>query len=323
MLCYALLRQSVRWSFRGKYVSTISKRRIFLDSSSSIASSRSSSPERRSEKREALRDFKDRLRPLGPGRVDLCLDDSSGLATLVLDNHDMRNALSGKMMVHLADAVDDLEKWESGVALILHGEGGNFCAGADLSLAREHLVTGADGRLMCALMTDTLTRLKSLPLISVAAVDGAAIGGGAELCTSCDFRVAGPESSIRFVQVKMGVSTGWGGGARLTGIVGRRAALRLLAWSPPITAGEGLALGLLDVVAAERGGALVEARDLLGGVLKNDAREAVRAVKQVVAAADRPVSGELQRAEEDHFSALWGGGHNRTALESSAKAPRC
>lgn len=91
MFCYALLRQSVRWSFRGKYVSTISKRRIFLDSSSSIASSRSSSPERRSEKREALRDFKDRLRPLGPGRVDLCLDDSSGLATLVLDNHDMRN----------------------------------------------------------------------------------------------------------------------------------------------------------------------------------------------------------------------------------------
>lgn len=43
----------------------------------------------------------------------------------------------------------------------------------------------------------------SLPLISVAAVDGAAIGGGAELCTSCDFRVAGPNSSIRFVQVKV------------------------------------------------------------------------------------------------------------------------
>lgn len=64
------------------------------------------------------------------------------------------------MMVQLADAVGDLEKWERGVALVLHGAGGNFCAGADLSLAREHLVTGTDGRLMCALMTDTLTRLK-------------------------------------------------------------------------------------------------------------------------------------------------------------------
>ena len=70
----------------------------------------------------------------------------------------------------------------------------------------------------------------------------------------------------------MGVSTGWGGGARLVGIVGRRAALRLLAWSKPVTADEGLALGLVDAVAAEEGGALTEARGFLGGVLKHDAR---------------------------------------------------
>lgn len=71
---------------------------------------------------------------------------------------------------------------------------------------------------------------------------------------------------------QMGVSTGWGGGARLVGIVGRRAALRLLAWSTPVTADEGLALGLVDAVAAEEGGALAEAWDFLGGVLKHDAR---------------------------------------------------
>lgn len=71
---------------------------------------------------------------------------------------------------------------------------------------------------------------------------------------------------------QMGVSTGWGGGARLVGIVGRRAALRLLAWSAPVTAGEGLALGLVDAMAAEEGGALAEAREFLGGVLKHDAR---------------------------------------------------
>lgn len=69
----------------------------------------------------------------------------------------------------------------------------------------------------------------------------------------------------------MGVSTGWGGGARLVGIVGRRAALRLLAWSPRVTADEGLALGLLDAVAAEEGGARAEARNFLSGILKRDA----------------------------------------------------
>lgn len=71
---------------------------------------------------------------------------------------------------------------------------------------------------------------------------------------------------------QMGVSTGWGGGARLVGIVGRRAALRLLAWSAPVTADEGLALGLLDAVAVGEGGALAEAQNFLGGVLKQDAR---------------------------------------------------
>ncbi|CAN0557089.1 unnamed protein product [Ectocarpus sp. 8 AP-2014] len=64
------------------------------------------------------------------------------------------------MMVQLADAVNELEKWDRGVALVVHGMGGNFCAGADLSLAREHLRTGPDGRSMCALMSDTLTRLR-------------------------------------------------------------------------------------------------------------------------------------------------------------------
>lgn len=64
------------------------------------------------------------------------------------------------MMAELAQAVDILEEWERGVALTLQGAGGNFCAGADLSLAREHLVTGEDGRLMCAFMTDVLSRLR-------------------------------------------------------------------------------------------------------------------------------------------------------------------
>lgn len=63
-------------------------------------------------------------------------------------------------MAELAQAVDILEEWERGVALTLQGAGGNFCAGADLSLAREHLVTGEDGRLMCAFMTDVLSRLR-------------------------------------------------------------------------------------------------------------------------------------------------------------------
>lgn len=70
---------------------------------------------------------------------------------------------------------------------------------------------------------------------------------------------------------QMGVSTGWGGGARLVGIVGRRAALRLLAWSSPVSAEEGLAIGLLDAVAVEEGGAREQAELFLEGVLAQGA----------------------------------------------------
>lgn len=69
----------------------------------------------------------------------------------------------------------------------------------------------------------------------------------------------------------MGVSTGWGGGGRLAGIVGRGAALRMLAWSLPVTATEGLALGLVDAVGPEEGGARAAAEEFLREVLERDA----------------------------------------------------
>ena len=83
--------------------------------------------------------------------------------------------------------------------------------------------------------------------------------------------VLDPPGPVLFFYHQMGVSPGWGGGARLVGIVGRRAALRLLAWSPPMTATDGLAIGLLDAVAAEEGGAREEAEEFLRGVLKHEA----------------------------------------------------
>lgn len=69
----------------------------------------------------------------------------------------------------------------------------------------------------------------------------------------------------------MGVSTGWGGGSRLVDIVGRRTALRLLGWSEMITADEALAIGLVDAVASEEGGALAKATEFLQGVIEQEA----------------------------------------------------
>ncbi|CAH0513319.1 unnamed protein product [Peronospora belbahrii] len=69
-----------------------------------------------------------------------------------------------------------------------------------------------EGAAMGQLMTDTLKRLRRLPLVSFACVEGGAYCGGAELATACDFRIFEAKAMIQFVQVCMGVSPAWGGG---------------------------------------------------------------------------------------------------------------
>lgn len=80
-------------------------------------------------------------------------------------------------MAELSSIVEMLEQEREVQFLILRGEQGTFCAGADLGTARNHLMSSEGGSFMSALMTDTLVRLQQLPLISIAYIQGAAIGG--------------------------------------------------------------------------------------------------------------------------------------------------
>ena len=98
-----------------------------------------------------------------PGSVALRLCAGSGVARLTLRNAARRNALSGPMMAQLADAVDTLEEWRDGGAVVLEAEPSvsgarHFCAGADLQLVRSFLHTPGRGLDMSALMSETLAK---------------------------------------------------------------------------------------------------------------------------------------------------------------------
>jgi len=255
-----------------------------------------------------------KLRSLGDGEV--CLAVEGKLATVTLKNYEQRNSLTGKMMVELAEAVDQLELEQSCTGLVLKGEGGAFCSGANLQLARDFLVTSEHGGAMCELMTDTLTRLRRLPMVSVAAIEGAAVGGGAELTTACDFRIISRAAAVQFVQAKMGVSTGWGGAGRLVGLVGRREALKLLCWAPKLTAEQAKEIRLMDEVC-EPGHAYNEAIEFLQPVLAAESPEAVRALKRAVASADDFSLDKSHIFEKQAFKSVWGGKHNRSKLTKS------
>ncbi|XP_045567565.1 ethylmalonyl-CoA decarboxylase isoform X3 [Salmo salar] len=180
-----------------------------------------------------------------------------------------------------------------------------------------------DGMKMCMFMQNVLTRLLRLPLLSVALVEGSALGGGAELTTACDFRLMVPGGMIRFVHKHMGLVPGWGGAARLVRIVGSQNALKMLGGALKVDPEMGLQIGLADGVLegsldGSGANALLEAEQWLGCYTTGPA-SVIRAIKKVVVSGrELPLEVAL-RTERDVFGTVWGGPANLQALASKAK----
>ncbi|XP_041483913.1 ethylmalonyl-CoA decarboxylase-like [Lytechinus variegatus] len=245
------------------------------------------------------------LAQLGDGSVDLVKDDETGVARIVLNNPSKGNALSGKMMVDFSDVVDDLEVWENGKGVVLHGseECDHFCSGGDVSV-----LSGLDkpeaGGMMCLFMQNTLSRLQRLPMISVAHVHGQAIGGGAELLTACDFRLWTESTELQFKQAKLGLSPGWGGGARLVGIVGPQRALQLLAGCQKVTASEALEFGLATEVLPRSGDSVQDAAEWLSQYTQPSV-DILSGIKELVLAATHLPLDKALKVEREIFTSRW------------------
>ena len=260
--------------------------------------------------------MRERLRALGGGG-EVRVEHDGAFATLWLDHPESANALSGKMLAELADAVDQLERWP-GAFVVARGAGRrSFCAGADLRMVRDQLASPEDGLAMCRYMQGLTTRLADVPQVTVAAIEGAALGGGAELATAFDLRVVGARARLAFVQVRLGLSPGWGGGVRLVQLVGRQLALDLLGSGRSVLGEEAVALGLADAVAPD--GSVVEHAVRYLERFSAGAPESVRAAKRVVRAASTSGQDEAFAVTARAFGDLWGGPANRRALAAHDK----
>lgn len=156
---------------------------------------------------------------------------------------------AGKMMLELEKVVSDLEQWPEGKAVIVYGEQDAFCSGGDLDFVRR-IATPELGVQMSFFMQHTLDRLANLPQLVVAMVRGVAHGGGAELTTASDFRIHTRNTDVRFVQAKLGITTGWGGASRLARLIGHNNALYYLISGETITAGHARSMGLCNLVCS-------------------------------------------------------------------------
>ncbi|KAL2084605.1 hypothetical protein ACEWY4_020123 [Coilia grayii] len=263
-------------------------------------------------------EIKGKLLAFPGGSIDLVKQDS-GIAVMTVNNPARMNAFSGTMMLELEERVAQLEGWSEGKGLIVQGAAETFCSGSDLNAVRA-ISNPQDGMKMCMFMQNTLTRLLRLPLISVALVEGKALGGGAELTTSCDFRLMAPGSVIQFVHKYMGLVPGWGGAARLVRIVGSQNALQLLAGAKKVDPDYGTQIGLASGVINPSSGtsALEETEQWLAQYTKGPAAVIRAAKKVVVSGRELPLEDAL-RTEKDVFGTVWGGPANLAALASKSK----
>ncbi|XP_036995486.2 ethylmalonyl-CoA decarboxylase isoform X3 [Artibeus jamaicensis] len=225
----------------------------------------------------------------------------------------------GVMMLQLLEKVIELENWTEGKGLIVRGAKNTFCSGSDLNAVKA-LGTPEDGVALCMFMQNTLTRLMRLPLISVALVQGWALGGGAEFITACDFRLMTAGSEIRFVHKEMGIIPSWGGATRLAEIIGRRQALKVLSGALKMDSKQALNLGMVDEVLQSSGEteSLGEAQEWLKQFTQGPT-EVIRALKKAVSSGKELCFQEALQTERDLLGTLWGGPANLEAIARKGK----
>ena len=178
--------------------------------------------------------------------VELELDD--GLAVLTIDRPHARNAISLDTMAELEKALDNLDAVKSVRVLVIKGAGDRaFVSGGDLK-ELSAIRTVEEASAMAWRMRAICDRLAEFPAPVLAALNGHAFGGGAEVAVAADIRVAADDVRIAFNQVSLQIMPAWGGAERLAALVGRSKALLLAGTGMVLDAAEAERMGLVDRV---------------------------------------------------------------------------
>jgi enoyl-CoA hydratase len=214
---------------------------------------------------------------------------AAGVLRLALDRPERRNALDRPLLEALLDA---FAAPEEPVVVLGSTTREAFCAGADLRLADAERAEVSD------LLYELYGRMTGCDAIVVAALDGPAIGGGAQLAIAADLRVAAPAARIKLAGPGHGLAVGaWG----LPSLVGRGRAMDLCLTMRPVGAEEALRIGLVDRVAADAAAAALE----LAGELARLEPAAAARVKRVAWASARAI--EALEVEREQNRASWSG----------------
>lgn len=217
--------------------------------------------------------------------IDLVDADDRYLVTL--RRPAQRNAISGEMIAELHDACAVIERTPKPVLLTGHGE--HFAGGADIAQLRERTRDDA----LAGINRNLFDRIAALPLPTVAAVPGYALGGGAELAYACDIRIASPTTVFGNPEPGLGILAAAGASYRLPSLVGMSVAKQVLLGGATLDADTALRHGLVQEIADDP---VAAANRIIDRIVRQSAL-ALRFTKKIVdAPGDQPWVNDIAQA---------------------------
>jgi enoyl-CoA hydratase/carnithine racemase len=236
---------------------------------------------------------------------------------VTLDRPDRRNALDRATVAELGSVGQELTADPSVRAVVLTGSGDRaFCAGADLK-ERETMSLDEVRAMLDAYRRD-LAWLGAAPFPVVAALNGAALGGGLELALTCDLRVAATHAVLGLPETSLAIIPGAGGTQRLPRLVGYARALELILLGRRLNAEEALELGLVNRVAPEGADLLDDTCSWLAPLLDGSPTAMRAALSAVRAAQTLPLDAGLD-AERRAYETCLTSDDRREALRAFAE----
>lgn len=243
------------------------------------------------------------------GPVTVAVRD--GVADVRLNRPERMNALSPELFAALVEVGRALAADDSLGAVVLSGEGRAFCAGLDFAQFERMVEDGTDVLLVGAPALGEAEALGQqavhvwslVPVPVIAAVHGAALGGGLQVALGADLRIAAPNARLSVAEVLWGLVPDMMGTQLLPGLVGRDVALDLALTGRTVDGAEAHRLGLVTRLDDEpRRAALALAAEVAG-----HSRSATRGIKRLVSMAGTVPLREGLRAEQEVITALMGG----------------
>src|SRR5579862_6337969 len=179
--------------------------------------------------------------------------DADGIAWVIFDDPDAKvNVLGVETVTRLDKTLDGFLKQKPKAVIFISGKPRIFIAGADIK-ELEKIRDASHGKQLSHQGHEIFGKIERLGVPTVAAIDGACLGGGCELALACRYRVAtdNPKTQIGLPETQLGIIPGWGGTQRLPRLIGLRAALDIICAGKSVSGDKARRIGLVDAAVPE------------------------------------------------------------------------